>query len=133
MPVISVTRLQLRSAWKLPRFFWHAIASTVQARKTPGNLGVRTFRDAQLAFWTQTAWKDEASARAYMVTGAHRKAITAMQDLSNEGQVAHWEQESGELLPWPAAYQKLLEKGRFTKLRLPSEDHQAGRIRAPRG
>ena len=133
MAFISVTRLRLRSPWRLPRFFWHALRSRIQATKAPGNLSVDVLNDTHFAFWTKSAWKDESSMRAYMMSGAHRQAMPVMQDIVDEAATAHWEQETQELPTWPEAYKRLLEHGRFTKLKHPSAHHSAGTIPPPVG
>ncbi len=132
MAFISVTRLRLRSAWYLPKFFWHAFRSSMQARKAPGNLGMDALNDAKLAFWTKSAWKDEASMRAFMLAGAHRQAMPTLMDICDEASIAHWEQEGDGLPSWTEAHRRLLEGGRSSKLRKPSADHDARRIAAPR-
>jgi quinol monooxygenase YgiN len=133
MPFISVTRLRVRSAWYLPKFLWHAIPSSAQARKAPGNLGVDLLNDAKFAFWTRSAWNDEASMRAYMLAGAHRKAMPALMDMCDEACTAHWEQEGSALPGWTDVHKRLQESGRASKVRHPSPDHEARRIAPPRG
>jgi quinol monooxygenase YgiN len=110
MPLISVTRLHLRSFWCLPKFFWHANRSASQARKAPGNLGVDLLKDPGLSFLTKTAWKDEAAMRAYMLSGAHRKAMPSIGELADEATTTHWEQASAALPSWPEARKRLDEK-----------------------
>ena len=133
MAFVSVTRLRVRSVWQLPRFFRHAIPSASQARKAPGNLGVELLNDANFTFWTKTVWKDEASMRAYMLAGAHRKAMSAIQELADEASVVHFEQDSETPPDWQASYQKMVESGRPTRLKYPSADHTARKIAPPRG
>ncbi len=133
MPYISLTRLRLRSAWYLPKFFWHAIRSNAQARKAPGSLGVELFNDAKLAFWTKSAWEDEASMRAYMLAGAHRKAMPTLMDMCDEACTAHYVQDGTALPTWAEAYKWLQESGRASKVRNPSPDHEARRFPPPRG
>ena len=72
MAIISVTRLRLRSLWYLPGFILWARRTARQARKAEGNLGVGLLKDARLAFWTKTAWKDEDSMRLYKYSEPHR-------------------------------------------------------------
>ena len=64
MPLISVTRLRLRSARFLPGFAWHALRSGAQARRAPGFLGMRLLPERPLVFWTVTAWDDLSSMTA---------------------------------------------------------------------
>jgi heme-degrading monooxygenase HmoA len=130
MAFISITRLRLRSFWNLPRFFRHAVPSKIQAQKAPGNLGVDTLSDANQTFWTKTLWEDEASMRAYMLSGAHQKAMKAFQQIVCEGATTHVE---GNALPsWQEAYGMLLKAPRFQKVKYPSADHTARKIPPPR-
>ena len=132
MAFVSVTRLRLRSAWHLPRFFRYAIPSNMQARKTPGNLGVEVLNDAKLAFWTKTVWQDESSMRAFLLVGSHRKAMSAIQEMADEAAVVHWVQDDSSAPDWQQSYRRLVESGRPTRLKHPSADHSAGKIAPPR-
>ncbi|MFM2126367.1 MAG: hypothetical protein RL328_2818 [Acidobacteriota bacterium] len=132
MALVSVTRLRVRSVWQLPRFFRHAIPSNLQARKAPGNLGVDLLNDAHFTFWTKTVWKDEAAMRAYMLSGAHRSAMSAIQEMASEASVVHWQQESVVAPDWQEAHRRMVESGRATRLKYPTADHLAGEILPPR-
>lgn len=132
MAFISVTRLRVRSLWYLPRFFWHTIRSRMQAAKAAGNLGVGLLNDANLTFWTKTAWTDQSAMRAFMLSGPHRKAMPALLDICNEASLVHWNQDSTTLPDWKEAYRRLVAEGRISKVRNPSPDHEAFRIPPPR-
>ncbi|MEO5925298.1 MAG: hypothetical protein ABIR70_15865 [Bryobacteraceae bacterium] len=132
MAFISVTRLRLRSAWFLPKFFWHAIPSNMQARKAPGNLGIAVLNDARFAFWTKTAWKDEASMRAYVMSGAHQKAMVVFADMCDEGCTVHWQQDTVELPTWQDGYKRLIESGHVSRVRNPSSGHASRQFPPPR-
>jgi heme-degrading monooxygenase HmoA len=75
MPLISVTRLRVRSFIYLPQFFWDTFKSTRQAEHSVGFLGGRLLVNRKNVFWTMTAWKDEAAMNAFRIGGAHRKAM----------------------------------------------------------
>jgi hypothetical protein len=132
MAFISVTRLRLRSAWYLPKFFWHAIPSNMQARKAPGNLGLDVLNDAHFAFWTKTAWKDEASMRAYILAGPHRKAMPALVDMCDEAYTVHWVQDTAQLPTWQEGYKRLIESGKASRVRHPSAAHESRQFPPPR-
>lgn len=132
MPFISVTRLRLRSPWRLPGFIWHAVRSKMQAEKSPGHLSNGVLNDAHLAFWTRSVWKDEASMRAFLLSGAHKQAMAAFQEMVDEGAVAHWEQDSDTPPSWPEVHERILKQGRFSNVKHPSADHRARTFPPPR-
>jgi hypothetical protein len=67
-----VTRFRLRSVLYFPLFVLHANRTIAQIRKADGFLAGVVQRDADLAFWTLTLWRDEHAMRAYGASGAHR-------------------------------------------------------------
>ncbi len=71
---VSITGLQLRGPWHAPRFWWHAVRSMMQARSAPGNV-IAEARIIAGVHHTLSAWTDEAAMRAYLSSGAHRKAM----------------------------------------------------------
>lgn len=81
MALISVTRLRVRSWRYMPGFLYFALRSAAQARAAEGNLGVGLLKDARRAFWTKTAWRDEAAMRAFLRGGPHKTAMAKL---------AHW-------------------------------------------
>jgi hypothetical protein len=132
MPLISVTRLRIRSARFLPGFFVYAFRSTRQARRTPGNLGAAVFNDSLHTFWTKTAWQDEAAMRAFMRSGPHTLAMPKLAHWCDEASVVHWSQDTAELPAWPEAHRRMQAEGRPSRVRHPSPAHEAFRIAPPR-
>ncbi|MEP7353274.1 MAG: DUF3291 domain-containing protein [Acidobacteriota bacterium] len=132
MPFISITRLRIRSPWYLPAFFFHALKSSMQAKKAPGNLAFDALSDANRTFWTKTAWQDEASMRAFMLSGAHRVVMPKLAGWCDEAAVAHWTQDTAILPDWAEAHRRLVASGRKSKVKHPSTDHEAFRIPPPR-
>ncbi|WP_257169252.1 antibiotic biosynthesis monooxygenase family protein [Bradyrhizobium sp. SRS-191] len=65
---------------RLLRFWWHTSRAVSQARGAPGNLRVE-LRPVDGIYHTLTVWRDEASMRAYVGSGAHRRAMTGFRDL----------------------------------------------------
>jgi len=72
MPLVSVTRLRIRSWRYLPAFAIDALRSSRQAQRTPGFAGGWLGFAPELAFWTVTVWRNEASMRAYRDKEAHK-------------------------------------------------------------
>jgi len=132
MAFISVTRLRLRSVWQLPRFIWLTVPAAKQARRADGNLGFDALRDSKLAFWTISAWRDEAAMRAFMLSGAHRKAMPELKFMCDEASGVHWTQESATLPTWQEAHKRLQEGARYVFVQTPSENQKAERSDPPR-
>jgi hypothetical protein len=128
MPLVAVTRLRIRSYRFLVPFAWHAWRSFRQAKHAAGSLGVKTRTAEGLAFWTMTAWQDEAAMHAYRIARPHRDAMPKLLEWCDEAAVAHWNQEFAELPGWETAERRLAESGRLSKVNHPSVDQQAGRL-----
>jgi heme-degrading monooxygenase HmoA len=129
MPFVALTRLRVRSLRFLPSFFWQAFRASRQARRAPGNLGVELHVAARLAFWTMTAWQDEAAMNAYRIAPPHLHAMPKLLEWCDEASVAHWNQDSPDLPSWADAEKRMAEAGRLSKVNHPSPDHLAGRLR----
>ncbi len=120
--------MRLRSFWKFPAFAWLTSRSHRQARNSAGNLEVDAFKGEGLVFCTRSVWKDEAAMRAFMLSGAHRGAMPKLQEMVDEAIVAHWEQDTDELPSKAEMHRRLVEQGRFTKLKHPSAAHLAKQV-----
>ncbi|TAK13403.1 MAG: DUF3291 domain-containing protein [Acidobacteria bacterium] len=120
MPVVSVTRLRLRSAWFLPAFLFHAIRSQLQSKRAAGNISTQVLNDANLAFWTLTVWRDKDAMRAYMISGAHKTAMPKLMAWCDEAAMADWTQDHPAPPSWADAHKRLIAEGRRSKVRQPS-------------
>ncbi|MCI0422912.1 MAG: hypothetical protein L0387_37095 [Acidobacteria bacterium] len=132
MPVVSITRLRVRSARYLLPFMVYSLLASLQARRSRGNLGVKLLRDENRSFWTATAWQNEEAMRSFMLAGAHRRAMPKLLDWCDEASLVHWSQETAELPDWRQAYRQIVEQGRPSKVRYPSPAHIAQQIPEPR-
>ncbi|CCE00675.1 hypothetical protein [Bradyrhizobium sp. STM 3809] len=65
---------------RLARFWWRTMQAARQARAAPGNVRV-VMRSVGGFYHTLTVWTDEASMRAYVRSGAHRRAMIGFRDL----------------------------------------------------
>ena len=126
MPQVSITRLRIRSARFFLPFFWHTYRSLRQARAADGCLAVQVNNFAG-AFWTLTLWRDRAAMRGFMLSGAHRKAMPKLAKWCDEASLAHWDQDTAELPPWPEGTRRLGAEGRTSTLDHPSPAHAAGK------
>jgi heme-degrading monooxygenase HmoA len=131
MPLISVTRLRVRSCTFLPQFLWDTFKSARQVQRSAGFLGGRLLVNAQYVFWTMTAWQDEAAMNAYRTGGAHRQAMPKLLNWCDEAAVVHWTQESPEIPAWQQAQQHMSKQGRLSKVHHPSATQAAQQIPAP--
>jgi len=132
MPFISLTRLRVRSWRYLPQFVWHSLKAASQAKRSEGFLGGRLLIEARSTFWTVTAWKDEATMRAYRNAGAHGAVMPSLMDWSDEASVAHWTQDTSEIPGWQDLHRRMVDEGRLSKVRHPSPAQESKQIAAPK-
>jgi len=128
MPLVAVTRLRVRSWRFMPGFAWFTWRSLRQARRAPGNQGVKVRKAEGLAFWTVTVWQDLAAMSAFRGAPPHRDAMTRLLEWCDEASLAHWDQESSALPDWETAEARMAGSGRVSKVRHPTGDQQAGRL-----
>jgi hypothetical protein len=88
MPLVAVTCLRVQSYRFLLHFGWDAWRSFRQAKHAAGSLGVKLRRADGLAFWTLTAWKDEAAMNAYRIAHPHQAAMPKLLEWCDEAAVA---------------------------------------------
>ncbi|HKF52730.1 MAG TPA: DUF3291 domain-containing protein [Candidatus Acidoferrales bacterium] len=131
MPVVSVTRLRVRSWRFLPGFLWYAFRSSREATNAEGNIAAQVLNDRHRTFWTATIWTTEAAMKNFMLTGAHREAMRKLLDWCDEASLVHWTQESSELPTWSEAHRRLHSEGRRSKVNHPSSAHVAYEIPEP--
>ena len=136
MPVLSITRLRLRSWRFFPSFIFYTLRSTRQAEKTAGLLGGWLGSSGASAYWTVTLWRDEAAMKTFRDREAHKAAMPKLLDWCDEAAMARIEQAGHELPDGDRAFRVLAQKGRISKVRNPTAEHAAGQTvpdgRAPR-
>lgn len=132
MAFVAVTRLRVRSWRYLPAFLGYVFLISRQAKSAPGNLGSSLLNDARFVFWTRSAWTDEAAMRAFMVSGVHRRVMPHLLNWCDEASLVHWEQYGAELPIWSVAHRRMLEEGRRSRVRYPSEAQERFKYPAPR-
>ncbi len=131
MPVVSVTRLRVRSWVYLPAFFFRTIQIARQTKKAPGNLAVKVLRDRRNTFWTLTGWASESAVRAFMLAPPHGPTMRKLLQWCDEAALARWTQDTAELPTWLEAHQRLLREGRPSKVNHPSLAHTRHDLPAP--
>jgi hypothetical protein len=131
MPVVSITRLRVRSWRYLPSFLLYAFRSARQATKADGNLAVQVLNDHSKTFWTATTWTTDAAMKKFMLAGAHGQAMRKLLDWCDEAALVHWPQENNDLPTWPEACRRLQSEGRRSKVNHPSPAHIAYQFPEP--
>jgi Domain of unknown function (DUF3291) len=121
MPLVSITRLRVRSFRYLPAFLLGSLRSAREAKNASGNLAISMLSDAHLAFWTRTLWTDERAMRAFMFAPAHRAVMPKLLQWCDEAAVTHWLQEVLEPPSWQETHRRLQQEGRASKVDYPSE------------
>ena len=132
MPVVSITRLRVRS-WRfvLP-FIVYALRASSQAKNAQGNLGMSLLREAHNTYWTRTVWTTEAAMRAFMVAGPHGKVMRRLLEWCDEAALVHWQQETDQQPHWHDAHRRLQVEGRRSKVNHPSPAQENFQIPAPK-
>ncbi len=125
MPFLSLTRLRLRSRIYVLTFAWRVWTSCRQPKPAPGFLRGSLGRDPDGGFRTMTLWTDEAAMRQYRAAGAHRQAMPKLLDWRHEAAVAHWERDGEALLTGEEARDRMVQRGRVSKVRHPTAAHAA--------
>lgn len=132
MPIVSITRLRVRSWIFLPAFFLRALRIGGQAKSAPGNLAVKILNDRRHTFWTCTSWESEDAMRSFMLAPPHGPAMRRLLQWCDEASLVHWSQPGQELPTWTEAHKRLQCSGRRSKVNHPSEDHNRYVIAPPR-
>lgn len=120
MPLVSITRLRVRSWRYLPVFLLGSLRSAREAKYAPGNLAVTLLSDANLAFWTRTIWTDEQSMRGFLLAPAHRSVMPKLLQWCDEAAVTHWLQDLPEPPSWQEVHRRLQQEGRTSRVAHPS-------------
>jgi hypothetical protein len=130
LPLVSVTRLRVRSRRFLPIFFIQALRSARQAARTEGNLAARILRNPRNTFWTATMWTDEAL-KQFVQTDVHGRIMRKLLDWCDEAAVVRWSQDGTDLPTWPELYVRLKNEGRRSKVNHPSPAHTSYQFPEP--
>ena len=132
MPIVSVTRARVRSIWFMVPFGLSTQGVIGQAMQAEGFLGGALLPDRRWTFWTMTAWRDEDTMNAFVMTDPHRAAMPKFAAWCDEASVVHWEQPQATLPRWPEVDSRMRREGRPLKLRRPNPDHQTMTFPPPR-
>ncbi|MDP2497494.1 MAG: DUF3291 domain-containing protein [Candidatus Palauibacterales bacterium] len=140
MPLITTTRLRLRSRRFLPQLYYYTWTICRQARRTPGFLKGRLFLGSDRlppsmmffgrhpGYWTMTMWEDREAMLGFRDHGSHREAMPKGAEWVQEASTVTWEQDSEELPSLGEAHDRMREDGRLMPSNHPSEAHASGEI-----
>jgi hypothetical protein len=127
----SVTRLRVRSLKFAPAFLWKTILAQRQVVRATGFLGGRLLIDTGLTFWTLTVWESEPAMKAFRGSGAHVGVMARLAEWCAAA-YAHSSPANGSVPTWPEAHDRLVAKGRLSRLTHPSPNHEARYFAQPR-
>jgi hypothetical protein len=132
MPVVSITRLRIRSWRFMPGFVVYAVRSRLQASRAQGNCGMRLMREPGNVFWTATLWESDEAVKKFMVASPHGEAMRRLLEWCDVAAVARWSQYSADLPDWQEAHRRLQGEGRRSNVRFPTEAHERFEIPSPK-
>ena len=131
MPIVSITRLRVRSWRFLPAFFVQTLRIARQAARADGSLAVALLRESRNTFWTGTSWSSEDSMKAFMHANPHGPTMRRLLHWCDEAALVHWMQAGAELPSWQEAHRRIQADGRPSKVNHASSVHAAHVFPAP--
>jgi hypothetical protein len=131
MPLVSVTRLRIRSIVFLPAFAFHAVRANGQLRSAIGFQAGALLPDRHRTFWTLSLWERAEDMQAYIRTGPHKMAMPKLMKWCDEASVVRWEQDGSALPDWQEADRRMRSEGRPSKVRHPTAAHLAMTFASP--
>lgn len=100
--VILGSRFELTSAWRSPAFLGYAMRIWLQARRSPGIIGVSLrAQPLRATFWTLSAWSSQAALRDFARADPHRSIVARVRPWAKTAVLRTWTVPGGE--PGPAA------------------------------
>jgi hypothetical protein len=133
MPILSMTRLRLKSIKLVPQFMWASETAVPQLRTASGFLCGKFLAELNLAMWTASLWFSGENMRAFYLSGAHRSLMPKLKDFACEAMVGHIIYDSSELPSWQFIYEELCKEGRYSDaLSEPSDNHRNRNVAPPK-
>jgi heme-degrading monooxygenase HmoA len=136
MPLISITRLHVRSVRYLPSFVAYTYRSTRQVKRSAGFVHGQLAVEWPRGFWTITAWETAEAMRAFRNAEPHLTAMRKLLTWCDESSFMHYPDTDATLPSCDEAHARMVSGGRVSKVLHPSPAHQAGKTagaRAPVG
>ena len=110
---ISITGLNVKSVWHLPKFLSYTMASKKQAEAAEGNIKAELHGPFNGIYHTMTVWKDRKSMTRFFASGAHAKAMKITQEVSSPEDTKTYGYETEEIPTWEEAYELWKTKGTY--------------------
>lgn len=107
---VSITRLKLKSIWRLREFIKMSNEIFEQAQNAPGNLNTKLSNRWFRYFYTQTHWNSREAMQQFVVNGAHREAMKQWKDIAMEIKVHGF--ETSHPPKWKLSRQLVAQQGR---------------------
>jgi len=99
---ISITGLKVKSIWRYPQFWIHAVPSAIQAQSATGIVEARTTYRNGIQH-TLTVWEDRKFMLRYLRGGAHLKAMKVTDQVSEPNSTKVYGYESDTIPTWEEA------------------------------
>jgi hypothetical protein len=131
MPVLSITRVRVRSFRYYPWFMLQTARIVRQVCRAEGNLSVRFLRDRSRTFWTLTSWTSEGDLKRFLDSGVHRSAEHRQHDWCDEAAAVRWSDGSTGLPSWQDAHARLQRDGIPSQVMYPSPAQQKFEVPVP--
>lgn len=90
MPFVSITRLKVKSIFKLISFLNANESSVKQLISTHRFIKGKELVDKHLTFWTLTMWEKDTDMHAFRNSAAHKKAMQKLPYWCSEASYFHW-------------------------------------------
>jgi hypothetical protein len=98
--VILGSRFELTSAWRSPAFLGYALRIWLQARRSPGIMGVSLrAQPLRATFWTLSAWSSQAALRDFARADPHRSIVARVRPWAKKAVLQTWTVPGGEAGP----------------------------------
>jgi hypothetical protein len=108
---ISITGIELKSAFHLPRFGDYATQSMQQAQAAAGNISASS-NYVNGVHHTLSVWDDRKSMTRFKVSGAHAQAMKVEPEFSLPGNTKVYGYESEHIPSWDEAIAIWVQHGR---------------------
>jgi hypothetical protein len=119
---VMASRFELTSAWRSPAFLVQAMRARRQARRSPGVVGVSLrAQPLRRAYWTLSAWTDEAALMAFARAEPHRTIMRRVRPWSKTATFRFWTVPADELAPATARAARALWAEAERRIQAPAD------------